>query len=215
MCTGDGCTVRPLGEFTPTPGHGVGECQSRCRACHRALHGAGGPARERYPQDLARTWAEENATGMRVCIGSVKMPGCGERLPLTAEFFRPTGTRKDGLVKGKRSGISADFERICRVCRTAFDVGHNRVMHYGAAPGQYAEMVKAQRNRCAICGREPGGVGRGQRSLHLDHDHVTGQIRDLLCDSCNNGLGRFRDDPSILRVAAAYIDRHRQGRMQV
>lgn len=49
---------------------------------------------------------------------------------------------------------------------------------------------------CDICGRE------GQ---HVDHDHLTGMHRGLLCRTCNVGLGYFRDDPRILRRASAYL----------
>jgi hypothetical protein len=55
---------------------------------------------------------------------------------------------------------------------------------------------------CAICGSE------GPR-MALDHCHTTGRVRDALCTSCNNGLGRFKDDPALMRAAADYIEAHR------
>ena len=83
-------------------------------------------------------------------------------------------------------------------------------IRYGLTPEQFAEMLAKQGGVCAICGNPPtpGGVLSAAR-LHVDHDHVTKQVRDLLCLSCNNGLGRFRDDPVRLRAAAEYIERHR------
>jgi hypothetical protein len=47
--------------------------------------------------------------------------------------------------------------------------------------------------------------------LAVDHDHKTGKIRGLLCRNHNTGLGLFRDDPAIIRQAAAYIERHNNG----
>jgi hypothetical protein len=46
-------------------------------------------------------------------------------------------------------------------------------------------------------------------SLHVDHDHVTGAVRALLCFDCNAGVGKFRDDPTLLRTAGRYVLEHR------
>ncbi len=53
---------------------------------------------------------------------------------------------------------------------------------------------------CAICGKRPGKV-----SLHVDHDHETGEVRGLLCVGCNNALGQFRDDLELLARASDYL----------
>jgi len=81
---------------------------------------------------------------------------------------------------------------------------------YGLTPEQHDAMLAAQNGLCAICGSPPNPDGiRAASRLHTDHDHVTGKARALLCNSCNNGLGRFKDDPALLRAAAEYIERHR------
>lgn len=56
---------------------------------------------------------------------------------------------------------------------------------------------------CAICKRRPN------TRLNIDHDHVTGDIRGLLCPNCNRAIGLFRDDPGIMRHAAEYIEKKR------
>jgi hypothetical protein len=45
--------------------------------------------------------------------------------------------------------------------------------------------------------------------LHVDHDHITGRVRALLCSGCNTGIGHLQDDPDVLRRAADYIEQHR------
>lgn len=61
--------------------------------------------------------------------------------------------------------------------------------HYGMTPEQFDEMVRNQGGKCAICGADKPG-GRGAR-FHVDHDHVTGTVRGLLCVRCNMKLGWY------------------------
>ena len=74
---------------------------------------------------------------------------------------------------------------------------------YGLTLEQYDAMLAAQDGVCAICG-EPRPE---DRTLHVDHDHDTGEIRGLLCFKCNNALGDFNDDHDLFQRAAAYLDR--------
>lgn len=68
---------------------------------------------------------------------------------------------------------------------------------YGLTTEEYdARLAKP----CAICG-EPSEV--------LDHDHASGLPRAGLCGACNRALGGFRDNPALLRAAAAYVEEWR------
>jgi hypothetical protein len=85
-----------------------------------------------------------------------------------------------------------------------------RTKAYGLTSEQFTAMLVAQGNRCAICGEPETAIRRGRlRSLCVDHDHVTGAVRSLLCSRCNSAVGLMDDDPERLRIAAAYIDSHR------
>ena len=70
---------------------------------------------------------------------------------------------------------------------------------YGITEEEYNILLEKQRFGCAICG------GCGKRPLAVDHDHATGIIRGLLCDSCNIGLGNFQDSPNLLNLAIQYL----------
>ena len=73
---------------------------------------------------------------------------------------------------------------------------------YGITPEQHALMLTAQAGRCAICHKPPGK----NQELAIDHCHIENHVRGLLCTSCNNGLGRFKDSPDLLRAAADYLE---------
>lgn len=82
---------------------------------------------------------------------------------------------------------------------------------YGLTVEQFEAMREAQGNRCAICGSppDPNGV-RASSRLHVDHDHLTKRVRELLCSRCNQGIGYFKDDPAMFMAAADYINKHRE-----
>jgi hypothetical protein len=81
-----------------------------------------------------------------------------------------------------------------------------RLKRYGLTVEAYRQLVDAQAGLCAICRRQP--TGRGQAGiLHVDHDHVTGKIRALLCTRCNTALGLLLDDPTIVQEAVEYLKR--------
>lgn len=94
------------------------------------------------------------------------------------------------------------------------------LMRYGLMPKQYEAKLAAQGGVCAICKQPETRLHRGNGpllSLAVDHDHRCCQgktscgrcVRGLLCDRCN--VGRFPDDPALLRAAADYFESY-QGR---
>jgi hypothetical protein len=74
---------------------------------------------------------------------------------------------------------------------------------HGLSVEEYKQLVDAQLNHCAICGWK---WKEGHKNLALDHSHLTGKIRGLLCNKCNTGLGLFNDDPRLLRNAIQYLE---------
>lgn len=111
-------------------------------------------------------------------------------------------------------------ERKCRTCETGFTLEnlnnwycskeckllYARIRRYGLTIQEYQELLTTQDGRCAICRRE-WGRGWNGKGNHIDHCHETGRVRGLLCGECNTGIGRFGDDPALLRRAADYLER--------
>lgn len=82
---------------------------------------------------------------------------------------------------------------------------------YGLTIVEFDAMCRAQNNLCAICGNPETAkspVTGSPRAMTVDHDHVSGKIRGLLCSTCNSGIGYFKDDLRRLRAAIAYLESH-------
>jgi hypothetical protein len=76
---------------------------------------------------------------------------------------------------------------------------YHLVRRYGISAAEVEAMVEAQGGVCAICREAP--------ALHVDHDHVFGTVRGVLCFNCNGGLGQFRDRIDVMRKAIDYLER--------
>lgn len=76
-------------------------------------------------------------------------------------------------------------------------------IQYGLSVDDFNRLLSAQGGTCAICPATKGSA-RGEQ-LHIDHCHDTGVIRGLLCTNCNQGLGKFGDDPDRLMTAVRYL----------
>lgn len=84
------------------------------------------------------------------------------------------------------------------------------ITSYGINLKQYNDLLQKQNGECAICGTK-NSLSNGKTAgahLSVDHDHVRGHIRQLLCGNCNRGLGLFAENPEFLRKAANYIETH-------
>lgn len=72
---------------------------------------------------------------------------------------------------------------------------------YGISGEEYNRIYEYQGGRCYICKRANGRT----RRLAVDHCHATGNVRGLLCRSCNRMLGHARDDPRFFSRASTYL----------
>jgi hypothetical protein len=148
-----------------------------------------GPPRSRHPRDV---WVPD---GQKWC------PDCSTVKDLD-DFVRNAG---------QPSGRGP----YCKPCHNARGraskdkVGGSRTYHlkrrYGITAAQADVMLADQGGLCGLCRTAP--------AAHVDHDHATGAVRDLLCFNCNGGLGQFKDDPALLRAAARYVEAHRAGQL--
>ena len=110
--------------------------------------------------------------------------------------FPPSKKAKDGC------------HSYCKVCNNRRSQESRQRLHggsrhyhlrhrYGLGADGFDRLVAEQGGRCAICGRPS--------PEHVDHDHMSGDVRGILCFNCNGGLGQFKDDLDALSAATTYL----------
>lgn len=79
---------------------------------------------------------------------------------------------------------------------------------YGLTPEAYRALLESQGGVCAIC-KQPETAKN--RSLSIDHDHVSGKVRGVLCTACNAAIGLLRESIPNLSAAIDYLKRSDSG----
>ncbi len=83
---------------------------------------------------------------------------------------------------------------------------HSLLRNYGITIEQYEEISKQQKHLCKICNLPETRIASGKVSyLAVDHCHMTGKIRGLLCLNCNRMLGAAKDSIETLLIAINYL----------
>jgi hypothetical protein len=72
---------------------------------------------------------------------------------------------------------------------------------YGITLLEYHQMMILQNGRCAICNVT-------MKRPHVDHDHISGNVRGLLCKPCNQGIGFLKENIVILTKATEYLRKY-------
>lgn len=212
-------TSKPLSEFYRNS-HSSDGYQSYCKACAEE---ATRRSREKNAEAQRLRWAEKLARpaedGVKTCTK------CGETKPLL-DFYRHRGT-KDGRATycaecqkaASRQWTKDNAERVRERNAAAYAADPTRrhrdhrqfwLKLYGLTQESYAEMLEAQNHVCAICLQPERFIDSrtGEpRRLSVDHDHVTGQVRGLLCGRCNRTLGHMNEDIDSFLRAVEYLRR--------
>lgn len=142
---------------------------------------------------------------------------CGEEKPISRYSWRSDSGKyrtecKDCLNMIRRSSPSYQQwhknnpDRVRKLNKK-----HGLRRTCGISLELYELTKESQGNKCAICGNEETSFNKklGKvMDLHADHDHVTGEFRELLCSNCNRGLGCFKDNVDFLKSAINYIVKH-------
>jgi hypothetical protein len=110
---------------------------------------------------------------------------CKVDKPLSAECFPLHNKTKSG------------FDSWCKACRATYRSETRRGNYRDMISDELLKNIVETVTECVICG--------STEKLVVDHCHTTNQIRGMLCNHCNRGLGHFRDDPELLEFARIYL----------
>ena len=108
--------------------------------------------------------------------------------------YNKTPDRKKALQDRSRRRYHEQQQRESRYERRL-------IKAYNLTRAAYDAKLAEQNGGCAICGNQC----KTGRTLAVDHCHVTGQVRGLLCANCNRGIGWLQDDQTLIRAALEYV----------
>ncbi len=131
---------------------------------------------------------------------------CARKANATTKKITRTRVENDLCTACKIQLTSLDTGQKCRPCAATHiqkaSAWQCHLRRYGLTLAEYNVLFESQGKVCAIC-QNPSS-----RRLAIDHCHVTGKTRALLCNTCNAGLGMFKDNTELLEKAVAYLKTH-------
>jgi hypothetical protein len=111
------------------------------------------------------------------------------------------------LNREKRLSRSKLNNRVRRVSNPDSEKNSRYKYVYGITLSDFRDMINVQNNCCYICNKEFSSNSHYTKP-HLDHDHISGSIRKVLCGHCNGMLGRANDEVLILKKAIKYLKKY-------
>jgi hypothetical protein len=106
-------------------------------------------------------------------------------------------------INGKKTRMNYEKSLKGKAARRDYQLKHR----YGTSLENYNRLFEQQLGKCAICGIHQSML---RRSLDLDHSHITGKIRGLLCERHNKAIGFFNDSVDDLRKTLVYIEKYEE-----
>jgi NMD protein affecting ribosome stability and mRNA decay len=93
----------------------------------------------------------------------------------------------------------------CRECMRIATRKWNLPAKYNITAERFNKMLEEQDYKCACCGIELDSTGRQHNKPHVDHNHLTGEVREILCGNCNLAAGKVKDSSEIAAKLTAYL----------
>ncbi len=128
---------------------------------------------------------------------------CWHHYRLMRIATEPDYLEKEARKKKRERDANPEIDRRSRARSLA--------KNYGITVEMHEDMIEYRNGQCDICENVPVPMirkGKPIAGLCIDHCHITGEIRGLLCHKCNSAIGYLRDDPELLASAIRYLIRN-------
>jgi len=130
-----------------------------------------------------------------------------------SEFYYQPRNKKDGLWSEckkccyQRTVESRKDPKKKEMWRKWDDISkfRRRLKKHNMTEEQFKELISQSKNKCAICEKEDINY---PPKLNIDHNHITGKLRELLCPRCNRSIGLFHERIDLLESAISYLKKH-------
>jgi len=140
-------------------------------------------------KEYMRKWTQENKEHVREYRERTKEKRNARRRELYAQDeWRRVAARKQAM----------EWQRANQDKRKA-----QRLKQYQVTLAEFQTLLEKQGSQCAICGH--ADMSNPNIFPVVDHCHATGKVRGILCLNCNHGLGKFMDNPRLLKKASTYL----------
>ena len=128
--------------------------------------------------------------------------------------------KKDISLFPKNKNSKDGYHHYCKKCKNIdskkryknnFDYRENLknnaiLRKYGITKKDLLNKLKNQNNKCEICNVE---ILEEHKNVRIDHNHITGKVRGILCPKCNLMLGLVNDDIKLLNKIINYLKKYK------
>jgi hypothetical protein len=134
-----------------------------------------------------------------------KCTKCGIEKPLS-DFHKNKSTKDKycSLCKSCNNKHAAAWNKKQTQKRKIIVQKNNYKKRYGLTVEQKQDLIDGQDSKCAICKNDL----KDTHDVCVDHNHITGSIRGILCRKCNLGIGHLQDSIDILKSAVKYLKKY-------
>lgn len=107
----------------------------------------------------------------------------------------------------KNKQQTTGYNYACRACSRINVRAYNLKTKYGITIEEYTEKLQKQNYKCACClvKLEINDNDKNSKAPHVDHNHKTGEVRDILCARCNLAAGNVLDSSEMAEKLVSYL----------